>query len=68
MTDYDKIRAIILGAGISISLILVILKAIKFVIPTLGGMIVAFTALTIKAYLARKAADKIEEHEDKVLN
>lgn len=68
MTDYDKLRAIILGAGISISLILVLIKAIKFVIPTLGGMLVGFTALTIKAYLARKAVDKIEEKEDKVMN
>jgi len=68
MTDYDKLRAIVLTIGISVSLILVLIKAIKFVIPTLGGMLVAFTALTVKAYLARKAADKLEEHEDKVLN
>lgn len=67
MTDYDKLRAIVLGIGISIALVLVLIKAIKFVIPTLGGMLVAFIGLSIKAYLARKAADKMEQHEDKVL-
>lgn len=68
MTDYDKLRAIVLGVGAGISLILVLIKAIKLVIPTIGGMLVAFSALTIKAYVAKKTVDKIEEQEEKVMD
>lgn len=67
MTDYDKLRATVLGAGIGLSLMLVLAKAVRYVIPVLGTALIGFAGLTVKAYLARKAVDKIEENEDKLL-
>lgn len=65
--DYTKLRAAILLGAIGLSFLFVLLKLVKLVIPVMGAALTAFIMLTVKAYIGRKAAKKLEKQEDKIL-
>lgn len=61
-----KLRTKILLATITAGIGLIILKAFLAAIPLLITGTTIFLVLTAKAYIGRKAAQKLEEHEDKI--
>lgn len=49
-----KLRGGIMLGAVALSTLLVLIKAVKLVIPVIGGALTAFAILTVKAYVSKR--------------